>query len=192
MATIEKRIDQAGKSSYRVKNRLKGYPLESASFDRLTDAKKWAQLTEAAIKEGRHFKTTEAKKNVFADAIERYCADVLPVRFNSTEQRNRRPMLVWWKTQIGHCVMADLSTATFAKARDSLAKEGRKGKPLAPATINKYFVVAKDILKWCVNEWHWLEQSPLRDGRVAQFENTMLLAQRVWVFVGIPEPQAAR
>jgi integrase len=166
MAAIEKRTDQNGKITYRVKTRLKGYPTQSASFDRLTDAKKWASATESAIREGRHFKTTEAKKHTFADAIDRYSSDVLPIRFNSTEQRNRRPMLEWWRAKVGHCVMADLSTATFAQARDSLAKEGRKGRPLSPATINKYFVVAKDILKRCVNEWHWLEQSPLRDGRV--------------------------
>jgi integrase len=166
MANIEKRTDQSGKTSYRVKVRLKGYPTQSASFDRLTDAKKWAASTESAIREGRHFKTTEAKKHTFADAVDRYSTDVLTVRFNTVEQRNRRPMLEWWRNQIGYCVMADLSTATFAQARDILAKEGRKGKPLAPATINKYFVVAKDILKRCVNEWHWLEQSPLRDGRV--------------------------
>jgi len=166
MATIEKRIDQNGKTSHRVKIRLKGYPAQTASFDRLTDAKKWAAATESAIREGRHFKTTESKKHTFADAVDRYSVDILPVRFGTVEQRNRRPMLEWWRSQIGYCVMADLSTATFAKARDTLAKEGRKGKPLSPATINKYFVVAKDILKRAVNEWHWLEQSPLRDGRV--------------------------
>lgn len=166
MASIRKRTTKTGETYYTVQIRLKGYEPQNESFGRLTDARKWAQLTEAAIKEGRHFKTTEAKKHTFADAIDRYSADVLPVRFNSTEQRNRRPMLEWWKAQIGYCVMADLSTATFAQARDSLAKEGRKGKPLSPATINKYFVVAKDILKRCVNEWHWLGQSPLRDGRV--------------------------
>ncbi|TPQ27636.1 tyrosine-type recombinase/integrase [Methylomonas koyamae] len=166
MATIETRTTDTGEKSYRVKVRLKGYPVQSATFGRLTDAKKWAAATESAIREGRHFKTNEAKKHTFADAIDRYSADILPTRFNSIEQRNRRPMLEWWKAQIGHCVMADLTTATFAQARDSLAKSGRKGKPLSAATINKYFVVAKDILKRCVNEWHWLEQSPLRDGRV--------------------------
>ncbi len=166
MASIRKRTTKEGGTYYTVQIRLKGYDPQTESFDRLTDARKWAQLTEAAIKEGRHFKTTEAKKHTFADAIDRYSADVLPIRFNSTEQRNRRPMLEWWKAQIGHCVMADLTTANFAQARDTLSKHGRKGKPLSPATINKYFVVAKDILKRCVNEWHWLEQSPLRDGRV--------------------------
>lgn len=166
MASIKERTDKDGKPRYTAEIRLKGYPRQTATFKRLTDAKKWIQDTESAIRNGKHFKTTEAKKHTFADAIDRYSQDVLPVRFNNTEQGNRRAILAWWKTQSGHCVMADLSTATFAQARDSLIKAGSKGRPLAPATIKKYFVVAKDVLKRCVNEWHWLEQSPLRDGRV--------------------------
>jgi hypothetical protein len=55
MATIERRIADDGSISYRVKVRLKGYPAQSATFDRLTDAKKWASATESAIREGRHF-----------------------------------------------------------------------------------------------------------------------------------------
>ncbi|MDZ4219073.1 MAG: hypothetical protein U1D70_08645 [Methylobacter sp.] len=50
MATIEKRTADTGETSYRVKVRLKGHPIESATFQRLTDAKKWAAATESAIR----------------------------------------------------------------------------------------------------------------------------------------------
>ena len=167
MATIKNRTAKDGTPRYTAEIRLKGYPTQSATFKRLTDAKKWIQDTESAIREGRHFKTTEAKKHTFADAVDRYNADILPIKFKATEQGNRRPILAWWRNEIGHCVMADLSTATFAECRNSLAKTGgSKGRPLAAATIKKHFVVAKDVLKLCTNEWHWLEQSPLRDGRL--------------------------
>jgi len=39
MATIEKRVDSTGFTTYRVKVRLKGYSQETASFHRRTDAK---------------------------------------------------------------------------------------------------------------------------------------------------------
>ena len=81
MANIRKRTTKTGEIYYTVQIRLKGYNPETESFPRLTDARKWAQLTEAAMKEGRHFKTTEAKKHTFGDAIDRYSSDVLPVRF---------------------------------------------------------------------------------------------------------------
>jgi hypothetical protein len=62
MANIEKRVSQAGIISYRVLIRLKGYPAQSATFKRITDAKRWELQTEASIKEGRYFHVSEAKK----------------------------------------------------------------------------------------------------------------------------------
>jgi integrase len=166
MATIDKRAAKDGGVSYRVQVRLKGYPTQVATFQRLTDAKKWAQQTESAIREGRHFKTTEAKKHTFAEAIDRYTENVLP-KYTQKEQANRRPILTWWKDAIGVHVMADLSPAMFAECRDNLAKApSKKGGNLSSDTIKKYFDVAKGVLKVCVNEWQWLEHSPLRDGRV--------------------------
>jgi len=79
MASIEKRISKEGKVSYRVKVRLKGFPIQQTTFERLTDARRWAQQTEAAIREGRHFKTTEAKRRTFGELIERYIKDILPI-----------------------------------------------------------------------------------------------------------------
>ena len=45
MAIIEQRTSQDGKSVYRVKVRRKGAPPLTATFHRLTDAKKWVQVT---------------------------------------------------------------------------------------------------------------------------------------------------
>ena len=89
MASIEKRADSNGKASYRVKVRLKGYPTQTATFERLTDARKWAQSTEAAIREGRHFKTIEAKRHTIAEMIDRYTRDVLPTKKPSTQAAQR-------------------------------------------------------------------------------------------------------
>ena len=72
MATINKRLDQDGNTRFQVIIRLKGHPTQTATFARVTDAKKWAQHTEAAIREGRHFKTSEAKKHTLGDMIDRY------------------------------------------------------------------------------------------------------------------------
>jgi len=169
MAAIEKRITQDGKTTYRVKVRLKGYPVQTASFDRLTDAKKWSASTESALRENRHFKTAEAKRHTFADAIEKYEANIVPVRFSTKEQRNRRPILAWWRDNLGYCLMSDLTPAIFAECRDKLLKtpsRSRKGNTLSSDTIKRYFLVANNVLKACVNDWAWIEQSPLRDGRV--------------------------
>ena len=68
MANIEKRITSAG-TAYRAKVRLKGFAEQSATFEPLTDARKWAQDTESAIRNRRHFPKSEAKKHTLAEMI---------------------------------------------------------------------------------------------------------------------------
>ena len=117
MANIEKRIS-GGATSYRVKVRLKGFPPQSATFERLTDAKKWAQHTESAIREGRHFKTTEAKRHTLAELIDRYCREVLPGKKSKIDQAQQ---LGWWKTEIGTFTLADVSPSLLAEYRDNFS-----------------------------------------------------------------------
>ncbi len=99
MATIEQR-KAAGNTTYRVKIRLKGHPPQTATFERKTDAKQWAQQTETAIREGRHFKTTEAKRHTLGELVDRYLRDVLPSKPKSEVDQKRQ--LLWWKQQLGH------------------------------------------------------------------------------------------
>ena len=163
MATINKRLTAEGKPYYTARIRLKGYPAQTATFQRITDAKKWVTVTEAAIKEGRHFKTSEAKKHTLGDAIERYLVDIAPGKFKPHELEKRIPILNWWKSQIGYCTLADLSVKDFAACRDTLITHGNKGKPLAAATIKRHFLSISHVLKICQLEWHWFEQNPLKD-----------------------------
>ena len=65
MATIEKRA-RNGKTVFRVKVRLKGHKAADATFDRVTDAKRWAAETETAIRAGRWFQQVEAKRNTLS------------------------------------------------------------------------------------------------------------------------------
>ena len=53
MAQIRERVKKNGKKSFFVRIRMKGKPEATASFERLTDARLWAQHTETAIREGR-------------------------------------------------------------------------------------------------------------------------------------------
>jgi hypothetical protein len=88
MARIIERLANDGTKRYAVTVRLRGYPTQSATFKRKTDAQKWIQDTESAIREGRHFKTIEAKKHTFADMINRYIKDVFPTKPKSEKRRN--------------------------------------------------------------------------------------------------------
>ena len=78
MATITQRPGKNGHVSYRVEVRRKGTPPQSASFQTLAEARKWATIREGAVLEGRHFPSTAAKRHTVSDLIDRYLTDVLP------------------------------------------------------------------------------------------------------------------
>lgn len=98
MASIRKRTASDGTISFRVDVRLKGFPPQRATFKRLTDAKKWGQQTEAAIRGNRYFKTSESRKHTLSEAIRRYKESVLPRRKDKAKQE---ALLHWWNEAIG-------------------------------------------------------------------------------------------
>lgn len=161
MASIEKRTAQDGGVSYRVKVRLKGKPTQSATFERLTDAKKWAASIESAIREGRHFTKAEAKRHTLDDLIDRYMRDVLPAKRDGHKQASQ---LNWWKAQLGAYALADVTPALIAECRDRLADDPQKPgvERLSPATINRYLAALSHAFTIAVKEWGWLEDSPMR------------------------------
>jgi integrase len=163
MATIEKRIN-GSTTSFRVKVRLKGYPTQTATFERLTDARKWVQHSEAAMREGRHFKTSEAKKHTLGELIDRYVKDVLPTKPKS--EKKQKAQLGWWKAQIGAFLLADITPALISEHRDKLLNEiTRYGEKRNPATVVRYMAALSHALSVAANEWGWLEDSPMRKVR---------------------------
>jgi integrase len=171
MATIELRTNEDESTSYRVKVRLKGFKPVYATFNRLTDAKRWAQQTEVAIREGRYFKTAEAKRHTLADLIDRYISDVLPTKPKNASNQNTQ--LLWWKKQIGHVVLSDLSAALIGEYRDVLAKElippkaqtTAKPRYRGPATQVRYLAALSHACSIAQREWGWLEDNPCRKVR---------------------------
>ncbi len=160
MANIEKRTSQDGKISYRVKIRLKGFPTQTATFDRLTDARKYVQQTEAAIREGRHFKTSEAKRHTLGEAIERYITEVLPSKPKNIITQGGQ--LSWWKQQIGDYSLADITAALIVQQRDILARTpSQRGMIRSAATINRYLAVLSHLFTTAIKEWGWVESNPL-------------------------------
>lgn len=154
MATIRERVNSKGERSYQAMVRLKGAPTQTVTFERKTDAKRWVQSVESAIREGRHFKTSISKKRTLAELIERYIEDVLPRRPKSINARGRQ--LRWWKQELGYLSLADITPDTLGKTRDKLHK-GRKA-----ATVVRYLAALSHAFSVACNEWGWLENNPLK------------------------------
>ena len=150
MASIEKRSSKTGEASYRVLIRLKGYPTQTATFKRITDAKRWGQQTEAALKEGRHFQMTEARKHTFNDLVSRYTTEILP-GYNAKERQNRRHKLDWWAQVMGECLLADITPALLTEHKAKLCQ--------SPATVDKYLKNLSHAFSVAVNDWAWLDSN---------------------------------
>ena len=160
MATITERTAQDGTKSFKAEVRLKGYPAQRATFQRKTDARKWVQDVESAIREGRHFKTAEAKKHTLADLVDRYIKDVLPKKPKQTAAQ--RPQLERWKSELGSYALADITPALIVECRDKLLTEPTpRGEQRTPATVVRYMAALSHAFTIAVNEWQWLETSPM-------------------------------
>lgn len=161
MASIRERKTAEGNSYFTVQVRLKGHPPQTATFTRRTDAKKWAAATESAIREGRHFKTAEAKKHTLSDLIDRYIQDVLPTKPKQAEKQAQQ--LEWWKSKIGSHLLSDITPALIVECRDELASGVTyRGTQRSPATVVRYMAALSHAFTIAVNEWQWLEDSPIR------------------------------
>jgi hypothetical protein len=122
MGSYKPHKDKNGKIvSFNAQVRVKGHPPQYASFKRKTDADRWIQDTESAIREGRHFKTTEAKKHTLGDLIDRYIRDILPNKKKS--ERKQTAQLTWWKRQIGCYLLSEITPSMIAELRDKLLRE---------------------------------------------------------------------
>ncbi len=155
MASIEKRVTDGG-TSYRVKVRLKGFPPESATFERLTDAKDWATKTEADMKAGRHFGAS--KRHTFAELADEYAPHA-----------KDGERLAYWRGVFGPDSLDALTPPRIAKERDKLMAGTTNKKDAATgelmkrtgATVNRYLAALSSCLSYGVKELQWLERNPM-------------------------------
>jgi integrase len=130
-----------------------------ATFHRLTDARKWAQVTEGAVLEGRHFTAVAAKRHTVGELIDRYRREVLPHKSTSSIYMQTL-QLRWWNTHLGQRLLAGITPALLAEYRDKLAQGD--GQPRSNATVNRYLAALSHAFTVAVREWQWLEENPLR------------------------------
>lgn len=169
MATIEERTHNDGTQSYRVKIRRRGYPTISKTFARVTDAKRYIRKIESDIDAGKAIATPEATKRTLADAIDRYIKTELPRKPKS--QQKLTMQLNWWKDQLGHLMLNQVTAPKIAECRDMLAEEFTvRGTKRSPATVNRYLAAISHMFTVAIKEWEWLEINP--SNKVSKYKET--------------------
>ena len=161
MAYLERRTTKGGKVRWRALVRLKGSPAQSATFRRKTDAKRWIQQTESAIREGRMFPGSAARRHTLADLIDRYERDVL-ARKPEARTRDTSRHLAWWKQQLGTSLLSDVTPSAISEHRDKLARGRVGGRERSNATVNRYLASLGHALEVARREWEWTTENPVR------------------------------
>lgn len=169
MGSIETRHKPDGAVTYRAKIRIKGYPSQTASFGRRTDAKRWISQTEAAIHRGKHFDEVEGRRRTLAEAIDRYVAEELPKK--SRGGNDQHAQFQWWREALGAFYLANINPAMISEARDRLLREPRMAKrgerkrnlrPRSAATVARYMAALSRLFSVAIKEWQWLADNPFR------------------------------
>ncbi len=161
MANIQKRILKDGTISFRVQVRMKGHPAQVASFTRLTDAKKWAEDTQSAIRNGRHFKSSTAKRYTLEWLIDKYTREVLDISPKPT--RNQRLYLGYWKQTLGDYALSEVTRARISEYRNKIIGSANQyGKERGLASANRYTEALGAMLEYAMREWEFIEQNPVR------------------------------
>jgi integrase len=159
MATIEKRTASDGATSYRAKIRVKGFPVESATFERLTDAREWSKRIEADMKAGRYF--GGGKMKTLGDLFNKYEATAAP-RLKSWSGVKRR--LDWWREKAGGELLDSITPARIAAWRDELLATPKRngGGQRSGADVNRALAALSAAIKHGINELEWLEKNPVK------------------------------
>lgn len=151
MATIENRTTADGNPRYRVKVRLPGSRPQSRTFPSHQAARAWAEQTEATLRQQQQLH--QARYTV-RDLVRRYRRHVLPTVSVGTA-RWREVHLSWWEDRLGYLPLEDLTPALLVEGRDDLAQSR------SPRTTRAYLATLEHGLKLAVEEWMWLDVSPM-------------------------------
>ena len=151
MATIRKRVGPKG-TRYMAIVRREGQS-STATFRTKSEARKWSEITEAAITQGKHLPNPEAKRRTVRELLERYKRSEIP---RKRDQAKPTQYANFWIDRIGNLKLVRLNPATLVEIRDELAETK------SPATVNRYFALISHACTKAEKEWEWMDSNPLR------------------------------
>lgn len=192
MAVIRERKSASSVKSYHVQVRIRGFPPQTQTFKSKTLAKEWAALTETDLKAGRLLPRVIAERHTVSDLLTRYRKEVLPLK-KAKFIRDQTVHLDWWEAKLGRYSLAQLNSNVIGQARIALSTEpiGKKSVKVqikdakgntitktaqedrvrAPATVVRYMGALSHALNTAVNEWGWIDKSPMIGVRKPKVDN---------------------
>jgi integrase len=161
MATIERRVSPDGNVRFRARVRLNGARTASKTFRRLTDARRWAQKTEVAIRDDQYAISPISRRKTLAELIDRYVSEVLPRKPKTASYQKRQ--LDIWRQELGHLLIADITPARIVAFRQTLLDTpGPRKQARGYATTHRYLAALSHAFTIAVDEWDWATENPVK------------------------------
>lgn len=159
MAWFQERNLKNGKKRIRAVVRVRGQKSVSETFANRTKAKRWAEWIKTEIEDGRYFRAAEAKKHTLNELIERY-EKKYEEKLQSAKQESQ---IRWWKEQIGHLLLSDLTVPLIGEYAEKLSSEITvRKKPRSPGTVRRYLAALSHVLSVAVKEYQWMTENPVK------------------------------
>lgn len=144
MATV-RTVKRKKGTVYRAEVRIKGHPRLSQTFDRKSDAQRWAEDTEIALRNDGFIGDVPPNDMLFDDALEKYLAEVSSKKARSTHRRelyqSKSLHYFYGKT------LKAITPSLAAKFRDKRSSE------VKPATVIKDLSMLSHIYTTALREW---------------------------------------
>jgi len=152
VATVEVRKRKKG-TVYRAEVRVKGHPRLSQTFDRQSEAMRWAEDTEKALRANGYIGDTPPDDMLFDDALERYLAETSSRKAKSTHRRElyQAKSLQYFSGR----TLKEITPALAAQFREKRLAE------VQPATVIKDLSMLSHLFTTAIREWGIAAANPL-------------------------------
>jgi len=136
--------------------RRRGVPPRCKSFDKRSDATRWARALEAeADRSGWVADTRLAEKTTLGELLTRYRDQVSPTKRSAHTEKARINAMV--RRPIAHRTLARLTSADVASYRDERLKD------VAPAAVVRELNTISHAIEIALREWElWLPRNPVK------------------------------
>lgn len=142
MASITRR----GNLQWRVRVRVKGYPVQTRTFETKTDAEAWAKITESEMVRGVFISQKEAENTTLAEALERYEREVSSRKKGYGREKNR--IKNWMGHDLANRSLASIRESDMAHYRDARIKS-----VYASNTVRLELAVLSHLFETARKEW---------------------------------------
>ena len=144
MATVKTRKRKKG-TVYCAEVRLKGHPELSQTFDRKSEAIRWAEDTEKALRNGGYIGNVPPNDMPFEDALEKYLSEISNKKAPSTHRRELHQSKSF--RYFSGRTLKEITPALAAQFREKRSAE------VQPATVIKDLNLLSHIFTIAIREW---------------------------------------